>query len=217
MNGVCLHLVPPDGTKGPYLGDCTEEEGAFEIKKIPPGSYVIIVNDDNEVTSNHPFGAFYYPNVTKREEATVFHIGRGEFIENLEIFPTISAETITAEGVFLYSDGKPVVNEFVSFRSAKAKGDEDDDHPENAGTKTDSQGRFSIKILKGTRGVLTGWMFTFEGEFENCKQLDRLIKQSGEDAPEIKTAPLTISAQDNIYGVVLKFPFPGCKKAKIGR
>ena len=215
MNGVCLDLVPADGTKGPYLADCSEKEGAFEIDEIPPGAYVIVVNDDGKVTSDEPFGTFYYPNVTKRDEATVFHIRRGEFVENLQIFPPISAETISAEGVFLFSDGKPVADEFVSFRSAKARKNDDEDHAENAQTKTDSQGKFSIKILKGAHGSLYGWMYTFVGEFENCKQLDRLIQQAGKGVPEIKTSSVEVSTQNNIYSVVLKFSFPSCKKAKI--
>src|SRR5258705_5099362 len=44
MNGVCLDLIPSDGTKGRYLADCTEEDGVFSIDEIPPGGYVIIVN-----------------------------------------------------------------------------------------------------------------------------------------------------------------------------
>lgn len=233
MNGVCVHLVPADGTKGPYLGDCTEEGGAFEIDEIPPGSYVIVVNDDGEIDSDEPFSTFYYPNVKKREDATVFHIGVGDFIENLQIHPTVEVETITVEGLFLYADGKPVASEWVSFMSPKEKKpatkkpkaqsdnddeeDEDDEdfEDEDARAQTDPNGRFSIKILKGSKGFLSGAMHTFVGEFENCPKLDRLIKQTGKDFLEIKTPPLEIFAQTNLYDVVLKYPFPSCKKAKI--
>lgn len=213
MRGVCLDLVPADGSKGPYLADCTEKDGAFEIDEIPPGSYVLVINDDGKVSSTEPFATFYYPNVTKREEATVFHIGLGEFIENLQIYPPITAETITVEGIFTYSDGKPVVGEAVSFKSTRAaangRDEENDDRAE-----TDSKGRFSIKIIKGSRGWLYGSMYTYLGEFENCPQLDRLIKQTGESAPEMKTPPIEIRAETSIYGVQLRFPFPACKKKK---
>jgi hypothetical protein len=216
MKDVCLDLVPADGTKGAYLADCTETDGAFEIDEIPPGGYVIVVNDDGKMTSTEPFGTFYYPKVLKREEAAVFNIGLGDIVENLEIYPPIELKTITVEGVFLYSDGKPVADESVSFKAARKESrgnDEDKDDRNDASTNTDLKGRFSIKIVHGANGFLLGSMYSYVGEFENCPKLDRLIKQAGSGNPEIKTAPIEIQATTNLYGVGLKFPFPSCKKA----
>jgi len=218
MNGVCLDLIPADGSKGKYLADCTEEDGAFEIDEIPPGGYVIIVNDDGKMTSNEPFGTFYYPKAPKREEATVFNIGLGETVENLEIYPPIELKTITVEGVLLFSDGKPVADEWVSFKSVRKQragnDDEDEEDSNDARANTDSKGRFSIKILQGANGSLFGAMYSYAGKFENCPKHDRLIKQAGSNVPEIKTSPVEIRATTNLYGVELKFPFPYCKKAK---
>jgi hypothetical protein len=216
MKDVCLDLIPADGTKGKYLADCTSKNGAFEIDEIPPGSYVIIVNNDGKMTSSEPFGTFYYPKANKREEATVFNIDVGDIIENLEIYPPIELKTITVEGVLLYSDGKPVADESVSFKSVKqsAGTDEDEEDVHDAIATTDSKGRFSIKILQGANGSLFGSMYSYVGEFENCPKLDRLIKQAGSEVPKIKTPPVEIQATTNRYGVELKFPFPSCKKAK---
>lgn len=211
MNDVCLRLVPADGSKGAYLADCTEKEGAFNIDKIPPGAYVILVNDDGKKTSSEPFGAFYYPKATRREEATVFNIGLGDFVENLEIHPTIELETITVEGMFVYSDGKPVVDESVSFQTVREKSDDKDD-PNDTGATTDRDGRFSIKIVKGSTGSLFGRMFTYVGEFENCPKLDSLIQQMGSSAAKIETPRVDIRATTNLYEVELKFPFPSCKR-----
>lgn len=216
MNGVCLHLIPADGTEGKYLGDCTKD-GVFEIKRIPPGAYVLILNNDGEMTSEEPFRTFYYPKVSKREEATVFNIGIGDIVENLEIYPPIEVKTVTVEGVLLFSDGKPVADEYVEFRAVRkktAQEDEDDEDPNDAQTKTDQKGRFSIKIVNGANGSLFGEMITYVGDFENCPKLDRLIKQSGTDVPDIRTPPVEIRATSNVYNVELKFPFPSCKKAK---
>lgn len=219
MKDVCLHLVPADGSKGPYLADCTEKDGSFDIDEIPPGAYVIIVNDDGKMTSDEPFGTFYYPKAPKREEATVFNISLGDIIENLEIFPPVELKTITVAGVLLYSDGKPVVGESVAFKAARKKpaaNDDDDDEEDSndADATTDPKGRFSIKIIQGANGSLFGWIYTYAGEYENCPKLDRLIKQSGSDVPDIKTPPIEIRATTNLYDVELKFPFPACKKAK---
>ena len=217
MKDVCVHAVPADGTKGPYLGDCTEEDGAFTVDEIPPGAYVIVVNEDGEMTSTEPFGKFYYPKALKREEATVFNINLGDIIENVEIYPPIELKTITVEGVLLFSDGKPVADEWVSFKAVRKKSagnnDEDEEDSNDAGASTDSKGRFSIKIVHGANGSLFGEMNSYVGRFENCPKHDRLIKQ-GENR-ELKTPALEIRATTNLYGVELKFPFPSCKKVKI--
>lgn len=216
MKGVCLDLIPSDGTKGGYLADCTEADGVFKIDEIPPGSYVLIVNDDGKITSSEPFETFYYPKATKREEATVFNIGLGDIVENLEIYPPIARETVTVEGVVLYSDGKPAVNEFVFFKSVKKQsaGNDENEYENDGSSKTDLKGRFSIRVLKGAVGSLRGAMNTYPGEYENCPKLDRLIKQSGSGVPEITTPPVEIRATTNLYGVELKYQFPSCKKAK---
>jgi hypothetical protein len=138
-------------------------------------------------------------------------------IENLEIYPPIELKTITVEGIFLFSDGKPVAGESVHFASVKkksAENDEDDDDLNEASVDTDSKGRFSIKIVQGANGILYGWMYSYVGEFENCPKLDRLIKKSDTDVPEIRTQVVPIRATSNLYGVELKFPFPSCKKAE---
>ena len=58
------------------------------------------MNDDGEMTSDEPFGTFYYAKAPKREEATVFNIGLGDIVENLEIFPPVELKTIAVVGVF---------------------------------------------------------------------------------------------------------------------
>jgi hypothetical protein len=212
LNGVCLHLVPADGTKGPYLAGCTEKEGAFEIDEIPPGRYVIVVNEDGKASSSEPFATFYHPNVSRREDATVFQVGPGEFVENVQIYAPAAAETVTVEGALLYSDGKPVADERVEFKS-ETTGDK---AGADASAQTDAKGRFAVKILKGQKGQLYGTMYTFVGEFENCPKLEAAIrKMGGNNLAEIKTAAVQINAEQNVYEVELRYPFPGCRKAKI--
>lgn len=77
-------------------------------------------------------------------------MGAGDFIEDLQIHAPVSAETVTVEGILLYADGEPVEGEFVSFRAGQKGPDEQKD----AGTQTDAQGRFSLKVLRGTQGRL---------------------------------------------------------------
>jgi hypothetical protein len=208
MSAVCLNLLPADGTDGRYLADCTDKGGAFKIDEIPPGRYVLVINKNGEVTSDAPFGTFYYPNVSKREEASVFQIGAGSVIEDVNIYPNRVAETTTVQGTLSYSDEKPVAGGLVRFSTGAAgKSNE-------ARTTTDAAGTFVIKILKGKVGLLDGEMYSFVGDFENCPQLDQLIKQSGQMVPAIKTPAIKIKADQNIHGIELKYPFPSCRKKK---
>lgn len=215
LNGVCLHLVPPDGTKGPYLGGCTETGGAFEIDEIPPGRYVLVVNEDGQVSSKEPFETFYYPGAKRREDATVFEIGRGDFVEGLRVVVPKMEETIKVEGVLLYSDGKPVAEELVRFMTAKdGSKEKHEDDPADSSGKTDARGRFSFNILKGHPGRLYGQLTTYSGEYENCPKLESIIRKLGNSVVEVQTPAVEIRTDENVYGVELKFPFPGCKKSE---
>lgn len=213
MNGVCLDLVPakepPPGYS--YEADCTEKGGEFRIEEIPPGSYVLVVNQEGKVTSSEPFGTLYYPNAARREDATVLHVGPGDFIENLEIRVPKTEETVTVEGLLLYSDGRPVADEWVRFRSEK---NADPDEDEDAQAKTDARGRFSIKILKGMSGQLYGEFMASSGEFERCPAIERIIRASGDSVADVRTPAFEFRAETNLYGVELRYPFRPCKKAR---
>lgn len=117
-------------------------------------------------------------------------------------------ETIIVTGALRYSDGKPAVEESVVF------------DPENAGSEveaearaiTDTEGRFSIKILKGLKGQLYGTMNAYVGVVQHCPKLVQAIRESGSDTTDLKTPPLHLTTERNQYDVELKYPFPSCKK-----
>lgn len=212
MDGVCMQLLPARGElpeSSFYNRECTERDGRFRFEEIQPGDYVLVVNRDNEITTRTPFNTFFYPNAARREEATVFHVGLGDYVENLQVYVPKMEETVTVEGAFLYSDGKPVADEWVEFEVEN--GAERD--PWNARVKTDAKGRFMLRLLKGRKGILYGQMYTYVGEFENCPKLDNAVKQTGDTSAKLKTPAVEVQGVGNLYGVELRYPFPGCKKA----
>ena len=209
IKGVCITALQTQREKGgPF--DCTDENGNFEITTLPLGSYVLVVNDDGKISNREPFKTFYYPNVFEREKATVITIGVGDIREGVYLYIPKMEETVTIEGVFLYSDGKPVAKESVEFASDKTA----DNIEGDAQADTDENGRFSIKVLKGLKGKLHGEMYTYIGELENCPKLESIIKKSGRDFMEVKTPEVEVQAENNLYEVELKYPFPSCKKAQ---
>jgi len=217
LKDVCLDLIPARGKKARYFyqGDCTNENGKFEFDEIPAGTCLIVVNERNEISARQPFGTFYYPNKLNREEAALVTISAGDFRDDLIITAPTTAETITISGVLLFEDGKPAADEAVEFYAEGAAKKDAEDKSEDSRASTDNNGRFSIKILKGQKGRLLGSMITFEGEYEKCPKLDKLIKAKGGGVPTIETSTLQIEAVSDSTGIELKFPFPKCKKAKI--
>lgn len=209
MPGVCVRAVPARADDPPgYHTGCTEEDGVFVIRQLPPGNYLLVANDDGRVTSSEPFGALYYPNVAERERAGVVHVGLGDKLEDFDIYVPRVEEVVTVEGLFLYSDGRPVAEETVEFKAAGAPAGVDG----NASARTDARGRFRLKVLKGLAGELYGRMFTYVGEFENCPKLDALVRQGGNTSGEVRTQALKVQADADLSDVELRLPFPSCKK-----
>lgn len=222
LTGVCLRLVPSRGKAAKYFyqGDCTEPNGSFEFERIPAGSYVIAVNQDGKVTAAEPFETFYYPSAIHREDAIEITIGPGQIRDDLIIAAPTTAEVIEVSGILLFENGKPAgggdeepffVEFFAEARTPKSgKNTEADSR-----AITDKNGRFTIRILKGQVGNLFGKTITFEGEYENCPRLDRIIRAQGRFVGDVQTKPFRIDATNDVSGIELRFPFPPCKKKRI--
>lgn len=211
LKGVCVNAIPARaGEDDGYHADCTEEDGSFSITELPAGNYLLVANGEGKISSSEPFPTLYYPNVFERERAGVVTVGAGDKLEGFNIYVPKAEEVVTVEGVLLYSDGKPVVDERVEFKAEKTEANVEGD----AQATTDAKGRFRLRILKGLRGELYGEMYTYVGEFENCPKLEALIKQTGGTRADMKTPAAKIRADGDLYNVELKYAFPGCRKAK---
>ncbi|HEX8456037.1 MAG TPA: hypothetical protein VF656_01850 [Pyrinomonadaceae bacterium] len=210
LKDVCIKAVRADGEKSAYNADCTDENGAFTIDEIAPGSYVLIVNDEGKISSSEPFKTFYYPNVFAREKATVINIGAGDHLDGFNIYAPQMEELVTVQGRLLYSDGKPVAGERIEFTAEQTK----DNIEGDVRAGTDAKGNFTLRILKGLEGELSGEMWAMAGEFENCPKLEAIIKQSNNRMATIRTEAVKIRADRDLKEVELRFSFPGCKKAK---
>ena len=208
---VCLALMPKDqAAANNWIFDCTDEQGRYQMKEIPPGQYIIVVNYHGKISSNEPFPTAYYPGVFEKEKATVLTITAGDHLENYDIHITAQEARKMIKGELLYSDGRPVADELVEFNAENAK----EDFNGKATAKTDAQGHFSLTILQGLKGSLRGFMYAYEGEYVNCPQLDKLIKATAGRVPDIGTKPLRLEVNSDMQDIKLVFPFPYCVKAK---
>jgi hypothetical protein len=209
MERVCVYLLRPEQEKwGP--SDCTDEQGRFEITSVPLGEYVLVANQDGKPSDREPFGKIFYPNVSDRDRAAVISIGAGDKIDNLDVVIPKLEETITIEGVLRYSDGKPAVEEWVKFKVTKA----DDKVEGDVSEKTDSAGRFTLRVLKGLTGEISGEDWLMTGLYKNCPKVDDLLEKSGRNNVTVQSSIIKLTTEQNVYEVELTLPFPLCEKAK---
>ena len=209
MSRVRVQLLQPGQDMG--LSDLTDEQGQFEITEIPRGQYVLVANPDGKPSSREPFQKIFYPNVTERERAAVIDISPGEKLVNLDIFIPKLEETVTIAGTLRYSDGNPVSEEPVKFRAARPNEKVDGD----VGEKTDDAGRFTLTVLKGLTGELSGEKFFMKGVYKNCPGVDELIAKSeyGSSVTVLSNI-IKLTTEQDMYEVELTLPVPRCEKIK---
>jgi hypothetical protein len=211
MDDVCVMLLPSQGNAARRfikIG-CTDDEGGFEITGVPSGSYLIVANEDGQISSNEPFRTVYYPNTFEREKAAAVNVGVGHTLEGIDITVPKTEPVTTIDGVVLFADGKPVVGEWVFFKPDETA----DDVEGRSIANTDGAGRFSIRILKGLIGILYSEMTIYEDEVANCVAVEKLIRDSEKTSVKLQTNAVRIR-EDNTTMVELRYDFPGCIKRK---
>lgn len=208
MPNVCLSLQPKGTTVADNsLFDCADEQGRYELREIPPGEYIIVVNYDGKISSDEPFPTTYYPGVSDKEQAAVLYIADSERLKDIDIrIPSQKARNLI-QGVLLYSDGRPAANEFVGFKPEAAP----EGYSGEVNTETDAEGRFSLNVLQGLKGRIFGFIYIYSGEYVNCPELEKLRVRG---VPAIETEPIHLEVTDDVQGVKLIFPFPYCVKSK---
>lgn len=84
MQRVCVSLLPTNDER-PYCNALTDELGRFQIDSVKAGTYIIIFNYENKITTQMPFPKLYYPGVTDRERAKTITLKHGESVNNLSV------------------------------------------------------------------------------------------------------------------------------------
>jgi hypothetical protein len=208
MPNVCLSLQPKGKTVAEnWIFDCTDEQGRYELRDIPPGAYIIVVNYHGKISSDEPFPTAYYPGVFEKKRAGLLSIANGDKLADVDIHIPSQETRNVIQGLLLYSDGRPVADEFVEFKAEAVK----EGYSGEVHTKTDAEGRFSLNVLRGLKGRIYGFMYT---HLYYCPQLEKLIKEKGGNVSTIETTPIQLEVTADLQDVRLIFPFPYCAKAK---
>ena len=217
LKGAKLTLFPTTGKKARYFfqNDYSNDDGTFKFEEIPVGTYIIVVNEDAKLDLIEPFETFYYPNVYNKSEATQITVSAGYFLNNVVINVPKVAETVTISGTLSFKNGKLIPDGLVRFFAENRNSEPNDRYSnEDYSGKTDEQGRFSFNILKGQKGKLVGVMFVLKGEYENCPKLEEILQKKEYSFVTVGTTEVNIETEKDLNKIILKFPFPNCKKAK---
>jgi Carboxypeptidase regulatory-like domain len=185
----------------------TNLQGEYRLENIPPGEYLIVVKGNGDISSYAPFHNAYYPGVFKKEDAAIVQVTRGDRLENYDINIPSQATVYTIQGRLLYADGRPVEKGYVQFRADRVEAGTVGD----ARAQTDAQGRFSLNILQGLEGRLSGFIDPDQDEYANCPALQRLATGTA-SIPETESLRLKITA--DLQDINLLFSIVACEKNK---
>ena len=172
----------------------TDKDGIYEIYGLPPGKYKI----DPEI----PLGLrVRFP----------IHYGPVDYVDRQNIKLVLDAKSCASVDFILSSKNRIAGRVFgadgVVFPNVCLNLIPKDKQP------TRDQGRFTLNVLAGLTGSLRGFMYSYKGKYENCPQLDKLVKEKG--VSDVRTKPMPLEITSDLQDIKLTFPFPYCKKAKV--
>lgn len=216
VGGACLSLIVPGDTSDKYYGSggCADKNGEFSIDDIRPGSYVLIANKANDVTPREPFTTFYYPNKPDLKDASLLTIASDTHLNLVMTVPT-DLKAVTINGTMKFSDGKPFGKGEVKFyKNVSSFEQVKDTYSDDSHIETDENGRFSIRILKGDKGILIGEFMAHMKVYGHCKEIRNLIDPDGHNTAWdiLRTRPQIVDSTSHQGEVELVFPFASCKK-----
>jgi len=205
LPNISIDLIPLVKAANGYfrISDWTKANGSYELKDIPPGQYFVVVNDKGIPSARQPFSTIYYPGVFDKSQSVVISIGEGDNREGFDIRIPSQLPTRTIQGLLLYADGNPAAGERVSFKAV-------DNFENDDSALADDQGRFSLKVLQGVAGWLSGRINVSRSKQPPCPEITKLIKDKQDISTVLETNPIRVEAHSDIQYIELRFSFPFC-------
>ena len=178
----------PQQKKGVFAW--TDQDGAFELKRLVPGRYLLGINLVMPPNPEQPYPPTYYPGETDPGSASIIMVGLGQQLgdHNLHLPPKLAEKAV--QGSVVWPDGQPVQRALVSLDDLKAP------YFANYATEvTDDQGRFRLRGYVGRAYKVQAF-----GEDPN----------QAEKYPEgVHAEPLNVTLNEDVTGIRLVLMWPG--------
>lgn len=126
-----------------------KETGEFYFDRVPEGKYMVVINRSNCHTNRNPeYRRNFYPGTIDINEAKVITVNSKQDIElgNFRLSPPLKEKWVT--GVVLSADKKPVADATVWMWDSSQKNFGECVSGDSISTKTDSNGRFKLKVYE---------------------------------------------------------------------
>ena len=183
----------------------TNTNGAFTIAEVPAGDFQLVVNPDDKPTHNSPFRRTFYPGVQNVKDATPVKVSVEDDSSKFIIKVPALFPTIEIKGTLVDKFGRPVKGEWVRFRAKDRK----QDHLDTSSTRvTDDKGRFSLLLLKGSKGIIKASEYVGRRDcVEMATHFDekRITKSFSSESNVV-----SINGETSREGILLEFPHPVC-------
>ncbi|HEV8347413.1 MAG TPA: carboxypeptidase regulatory-like domain-containing protein [Vicinamibacterales bacterium] len=164
--GVTVDLVTTPVTPSfspPPVAATTDEDGAFELTRVPPGRYIVGVNTRIDFERTRFGTPSYFPGVSTPADATVINVGEGER-QQLPLFTLPRGiRFATVRGVVETENGQMAEGAKVYLMSGSSP-----DRIVAAPALTDEHGRFIIAVPAGERwSLIVEWPKPVPGDSYN--------------------------------------------------
>ena len=146
---LALQLGPParmdDGWSLSTLAGRTDTDGRFDIGKVPPGSYLLGFNTEQNSSNGLPvYPRAFLPGVTARLQAEVIELGPGQRVTTADFVVPEAIPFTTIVGTVLEQDGR-----FAAGVNVYLKADSDAGRLIGPAVVTGIDGRFSLAAVEG--------------------------------------------------------------------
>lgn len=97
LKGIYLKLIPSNEDFPLFYIDetYTDDNGDFEFRGVPIGSFLLVINEEDDFRGDKRFRSFFYPGTMNRSEASEIIISPGAVYENFNVKMPRSALNIT--------------------------------------------------------------------------------------------------------------------------
>lgn len=182
--------------------------GRYEISGHLTGKFHLIVNPVDSLSPDHPYGAFYQPGTKYKARSRVIQLGANTVINDADFHVPSFQRLVTVTGRLVFSDGSPVSNGFVRFvRDGRYQAEYDE-----LGAKVNSDGRFRMRLIRGSRGTLTGWIAVVSDGLDGCvEKMQPTDNDFSKGPPRLFSEEKGITSHRNASGIVLRLRKARCR------